>query len=106
MYHVIDRLTACELDGKRISVRDFLATDWTDHVYLIPEDYEKGYGAVPLTRTVEDSVRILTEKYIDRMAVYMVREKDFGDGAVGHWIYLGVLVSRSEYEEAYGLNRR
>lgn len=101
MYNLIDFKRAAELEGKEISVRDFLATDWTDHVFLIPDDYRiRGYGSVPVTNTREDSEHLLREKYIDHMGVYIIREKDFGPGAIAHWVYFGVIVPRSEFEAA------
>lgn len=102
MYNTISKAKAAELDGKEISVRDFLATDWTDHVYLVPDDIKerKFWVGSPLTCTREDSMKLLSEKYIDNQGVYIIREKDFGDNIVAYWIYFGVIVPAKEYEEA------
>ena len=100
MYNCVSASVASKLDGKEISVRDFLASDWTDHVFLVPEDYATaGFCGCPVTRTKEESERLLRERYIDSKGVYIIREKDFGD-CVSYWVYFGVIVSRFEYESA------
>lgn len=102
MYNIVSKTRAAELDGKEISVRDFLATDWTDHVYLVPDDIKerKFWTGSPLTNTREESMKLLSEKYINNRGVYMIREKDFGDNVISYWIYFGVIVPAKEYDEA------
>lgn len=102
MYHTISAKEAAELNGKEVSVKEFLDTSWTDHVYLVPADREKrgGWIGVPQTNTREDSEKLLREKYINHRGIYIDREKDFGNGAVAHWLYFGVIVSPEEYDEA------
>lgn len=102
MYNMVSAKVAAELDDKEVSVRDFLASDWTDHVYLVPADRKerKFVSYVQLTSTREDSEKILHEKYINHNGIYIDREKDFGDSIVAHWIYFGVIVSPEEFDKA------
>jgi len=102
MYNIVSAERAAQLDGKEVSVKDFLASDWTDHVYLFPADYKKRIACmgVQVSTTRESSDKILREKYINNTGVYFIREKDFGDGVVSHWIYFNVIVPVKEYEEA------
>lgn len=102
MHNNISSRIADDLDGKEISVKEFLATDWTDHVYLVPSDRmeRKGWPGILISNNRSDSTKILKEKYINYDGIYIVREKDFGDNHVGYWIYFGVIVSPEEYDVA------
>ena len=102
MYNVVSAKVADELDGKEVSVKDFLASSWTDHVYLVPSDRDKRqcWAGILLTNTRDDSMKLLREKYINNNGMYIIREKDFGDNVISYWIYFGVIVSPEEYEAA------